>query len=223
MDRKRGIGKDGDLPWPKLKGDMKFFRELTTCPDRTAVEKRWGLKADESADVQTWEDVSAMLKFAHPLPVATDKRRNGVVMGRKTWDSLPENFRPLPDRFNRTLSRTNPTSGDTHPDIRWWSSLQHALASFDLIDEVMEAHVSGNPEGMAYSIPDKFVIGGGELFAQALSHPDCARLYITEIDAEFPCDTFFPETPDFRPALSSPWVEENGIRYRFRRYDRVSS
>jgi dihydrofolate reductase len=65
------------------------------------------------------------------------------------------------------------------------------------------------------------VIGGAQIFEIALRHASCAHFYSTDIDAEFSCDTFFPETPGFRPVLSSPWIEENGIRYRFRRYDRA--
>lgn len=206
MEKNRGIGNKGDLPWPKLKGDMKFFRELTTCPDREAVEKRWGLKAGESADVSMWQDVSANLKFAHPLTSATEDKRNAVLMGRKTWESLPENYRPLPDRFNAVLSRTVVT-GLPGPDRgSIWPILD--IAFRDLMAD------SG--------IGNLLVIGGGQIFGAAISDLGCNHLYITEIDAEFECDTHFPETPDFHPALSSPWIEENGIRYRFRRYDRAS-
>ena len=206
MDRARGIGYQGDLPWPKLKGDMKFFRELTTCPDRAAVEKRWGLKPTESADVQAWGDVAKMLKFAHPLPEASEGNDNTVIMGRKTWQSLPPDFQPLPMRANLVLSR-NPEYRSFRGNAHGWPSL--------------EAAIQGAKE-LAPSI-QMFVIGGGEVFIDAVKNSACLHLYVTEIDAEFACDTFFPETPAFRPVLSSPWIEEGGVRYRFRRYDRVSS
>jgi len=209
MDRKRGIGFKGDLPWPKLKGDMRFFRELTTCPDRAAVEKRWGLKAGESGEVQRWEDVSAMLKFAHPLPAASDEKRNAVIMGRKTWGSLPEQYRPLPDRYNEVLTgRAASGTGLLHRIsgqqlARVWSSLEESIQSVASSAEI-------------------FLIGGGQAYLAGLKSQECRHLYVTEIDAEFPCDTYFPETPDFKPALSSPWIDEGGVRYRFRRYDRIS-
>jgi dihydrofolate reductase len=199
MDRNRGIGNKGDLPWPKLKGDMKFFRELTTCPDRAAVEKRWGLKAEESAESKSWEDVSAMLKFAHSLPKAHEEALNVVLMGRKTWESLPETYRPLPDRWNSVISR-----GGLDPQQEFTNIFPSAIKE--------------RLEGPAEQV---LVIGGGQVFAEAVRHSSCSHLYITEIDATFECDTHFPETPDFHPVLSSPWIEENGIRYRFRRYDRV--
>ena len=218
MDRKRGIGKDGGLPWPKLKGDMKFFRELTTCPDSAAVEKRWGLKPEESREERSWEDVSAMLKFAHPLPAASPSQRNTVVMGRKTWESLPDKFRPLPDRENSVLSLTG-RSGSSSDQIIWPQLTAGAHLRQSLEVAVTMAGGFAREDGSARSF---FVIGGGQIYRAYTKHVACHHLYITEIDAEFPCDTFFPDTPGFRPALSSPWILEGGLRYRFRRYDRVS-
>lgn len=205
MDRNRGIGNKGDLPWPKLKGDMKFFRELTTCPDRAAVEKRWGLKAEESAETRSWEDVSAMLKFAHPLPET--RIRNVAIMGRKTYESLPDAFRPLPERLNISLSKaTSPVSYWVGDNLKRCFQFEYALEKDSVTPWDQE---------------NLFVIGGGQIFEIAVQRQDCNHLYITEIDAAFECDTYFPATPDFRPVLSSPWIEENGISYRFRRYDRT--
>ena len=93
---------------------------------------------------------------------------HAVVMGRKTWDSLPERFRPLPGRRNLVLTR-NPTwraaGGETAAD------LPAALALLD-------------------GAPRASVIGGGELYAAALPH--ATELVLTEIDADLPGDTFFP-------------------------------
>ena len=183
MDKRRGIGNKGGLPWPKLKGDMKFFREITTHPDRAVAEVLHGLAAGDGAVTYSADSC------------------NAVLMGRKTWESLPAAYRPLPGRLNGVLSRAGFEAGD---DAEVWESLDHALEDLD-----DTAGVGG-----------LFVIGGAQIYAAALAHPDCARLYVTEIDAEFPCDAFFPETPDFIPRTSSAWKEENGLRYRIRRYER---
>lgn len=221
MDRKRGIGYQGDLPWPKLKGDMRFFRELTTCPDRAAVEKRWGLKAEESADVQAWEDVSARMKMGvHPLPVQAPSRRNTVVMGRKTWDSLPDSYRPLSGRHNLVMTRRNGYPIEVE-DPNEDAPVTYAMITGDV--GLILATGDARPESHLSRSVEVFAIGGGEVFARVLLSGYCKRIYATEIDAEFPCDTFFPETPEFKPVLSSPWIDENGIRYRFRRYDRVTT
>jgi dihydrofolate reductase len=91
-----------------------------------------------------------------------------VIMGRKTWDSLPPRFRPLPGRRNLVVTRNAALrleGAETAP------SLAAALARL---------------EGTAKA----FVIGGGELYALALPLAD--ELELTEIDAELDGDTFFP-------------------------------
>jgi dihydrofolate reductase len=205
MDKNRGIGNQGGLPWPKLKGDMKFFRELTTCPDREAVEKRWGLKPEESSETSKWEEVSANLKFAHKLPEESSVReeQNAVWMGRKTWESLPESYKPLPKRYNVLLTRNR-----NYPITK-----SVAYAQGEIFDPFFFA--------LSEKHPVNFIIGGAQIFGASIKSSACVHLYITEIDAEFECDTHFPETPDFTPVLSSPWIEESGIRYRFTRWDRA--
>lgn len=92
-----------------------------------------------------------------------------VVMGRKTWESLPR--RPLPGRLNIVVSR-NPDYKAEGATVA--SSLEEALSL-----------AAGN---------DTFVIGGGEVYAQSLRF--ASRLILTEVDAETPdADTFFP-VPD---------------------------
>lgn len=112
-----------------------------------------------------------------------------VLMGRKTWESLPPRFRPLPGRRNLVLTRGAALAGAE--TVR---SLDEALA-------------------LCASEPELCVIGGAEVYAQAL--PRAARLELTEIDAEFPqADCFFPPYP--RPASLPPWQRAaNGLLYRF--------
>jgi dihydrofolate reductase len=91
-----------------------------------------------------------------------------VIMGRRTWDSLPPAYRPLPGRRNIVVTR-NP---------RWSAAGAEAVAS-------LEAALD------RCAVDDKaFVIGGGELYAQALVHAD--ELLLTEIDRDFRGDTVFP-------------------------------
>ena len=196
-DGKRGIGQDGAIPW-KLKGDLRFFRELTTCPDRQLVHARYRLDTGHrDKRVFAWDRLAVGLGPAARLPEPTAEARNAVLMGRKTWDSLPDAFRPLPLRVNGVLSRRPPEAAGNH---RVWASLDQAAVDL---------------EGDA-SVRNVYVIGGGEIYAQALRHPACARIYLTSLDAEFPCDTFLPEFgPEFREIARSPSLEEGGIVYRF--------
>lgn len=94
-----------------------------------------------------------------------------VIMGRKTWDSLPPAFRPLPGRRNVVISR-NPQA--QCPGAQVCTSLEAALVG--LQEE-----------------PRVFVIGGEQIYALALPRAD--ELVLTEIDAEPPADAFFPAWP----------------------------
>ncbi|MES3014227.1 MAG: dihydrofolate reductase [Pseudomonadota bacterium] len=91
-----------------------------------------------------------------------------VVMGRKTWDSLPARFRPLPGRRNVVVTRS----------AEWRADGAEAVASID----AALALLAGSPRA--------FVIGGAEVYALALPLAD--ELVLTEIDADLDGDTFFP-------------------------------
>jgi dihydrofolate reductase len=92
-----------------------------------------------------------------------------VIMGRRTWDSLPERFRPLPGRLNLVLSRQ---PGWTAPGATVLRSLPEALQAAGAAERV-------------------FVIGGADLYAAALPLAD--DLVLTEIDADFKGDCHFPD------------------------------
>lgn len=92
-----------------------------------------------------------------------------VVMGRRTWDSLPARFRPLPGRRNIVLTR----------DPAWQAPGAEAVPS---LDEALR---------VAGDVPKVFVIGGAQLYALALPRVD--ELVLTEIDAHFAdADAHFP-------------------------------
>ncbi len=93
-----------------------------------------------------------------------------VVMGRRTWESLPARFKPLPERDNWVVSR-QPT---WHAD--------GATRAYSLSDALSRLQASAAAR--------VFVIGGATLYHAALPLAD--RLLLTEIDAEFDGDTHFP-------------------------------
>jgi dihydrofolate reductase len=104
-----------------------------------------------------------------------------VIMGRRTWDSLPR--RPLPGRFNIVLSR----DGTFEPS--------GALVCEDFSEAVGIARDHASDEG----VEEACVIGGAALFELAL--PRAARIYLTEVEAEPEGDVVFP------PFDESAWVE----------------
>ncbi|GCC34847.1 dihydrofolate reductase [Chiloscyllium punctatum] len=73
-----------------------------------------------------------------------------------------------------------------------------------------------------------WVIGGVKPFEEAMKHPNCDRIYLTHIMAEFSCDTFFPKFDwdtfkllDEFPGVPSDIQEENGIKYKFQVFQKV--
>lgn len=101
-----------------------------------------------------------------------------VIMGRRTWDSLPPRFRPLPGRTNLVVTR--------QPD---WAG-NGALAA-DSLQAAWAA--AAQPDGDGPAPQRVWVIGGGQLYALALPLAD--DLHLTEVDADLPGDTRFPDWP----------------------------
>ena len=132
------------------------------------------------------------------------KNQNVVIMGRKTWASLPEKFRPLPGRINLVLTRN--LKPELPVDVFFADSLEKGLSLLE-------------SPAFHEKIDRIFVIGGAQVFDAALRTPFCKELYVTHIQQTFDCDTFFPpfET-QFERTNVSPDLEENGITYFFCEY-----
>lgn len=118
-----------------------------------------------------------------------------VIMGRKTWESLPERFRPLPSRTNIVLTRDPNFEA---PGATVAPSLSEAIS-------------------IAERAPGKdelFIIGGAQIYAEAISIAE--RLYLTLVAETPEGDAFFPAYEDFFSHLvSEEQGEDHGLAYRF--------
>ena len=123
-----------------------------------------------------------------------------VIMGRRTWDSIPPRFRPLPGRRNIVVTR--------QPDWREIGaepapSLREALHLCEQSAEV-------------------WVIGGAQIYAQALPLAD--RLVVTEIDADVAGDAFAPAIgAEWRVVRRDEQLAANGWRLAFVSYHRAAA
>lgn len=196
VERSGGIGKAGTLPW-SLPGDMAYFRELTS-------------------------------KTRDPA------RQNAVIMGRKTWESIPDKHRPLKGRLNIVLSRS------FGPDQQHADDAENrgivGNGGGQALDAKAKAAAAALPPGVLAAgsleqavellqgdalkgkVETVFVIGGAQVFAEALASPACTAVHITRIDADYECDTFFPTIDDSRFRVwsaSQPVQEKDGPRYTF--------
>ncbi|HBH16839.1 MAG TPA: hypothetical protein DDW92_01055, partial [Candidatus Veblenbacteria bacterium] len=137
----------------------------------------------------------------HFREITVGQGNNGVIMGRTTWLSLPEKFRPLPERVNVVL---------TEQDLNLPQGVLRASSIGEAINQLETK-----------SLSDIFVIGGGQVYAQGIVHPLCQKLYVTEIMQEFDCDTFFPEIPEhFIKVSESDLKTEGDISYHFAVYEK---
>ena len=124
-------------------------------------------------------------------------RGHPVIMGRRTWDSLPPRFRPLPGRTNIVVTRQqNWSETGAQPAV----SLDHALSFCE-------------------QLPEAWVIGGAQLYALALPRAD--RIEVTEIAQDFEGDAWAPVLgAEWREVSRAPHAAADGMRFDFVRYER---
>ena len=129
-----------------------------------------------------------------------------VIMGRRTWDSLPERFRPLEGRRNIVVTREGDWTADGAEVVH---DLDAALAL-----------VPASPRSPGAAPVDAWIIGGGSLYAALLDR--ASVLEVTEIAADYSGDTYAPVIDsDWHLDAETPWTDSrSGPRFRFLRYSR---
>jgi dihydrofolate reductase/thymidylate synthase len=178
-----GIGVNGGLPW-RLSQDMAFFKEITS-------------KVDNSPNSVTNDVIM----------------KNAVIMGRKTYESIPTKFRPLRDRVNVILSHNSNIRNDLSlddDDVIIADSLMNALHILS------DGPISNN-------IAKIFVIGGGTVYKEALMSPFCSGIWMTSIENKFEgIDTYFPviSAQLFQLTSRSNINIEKDIKFRFCHFER---
>ena len=115
-------------------------------------------------------------------------RGHAIIMGRKTWDSLPT--KPLPNRSNIVITRDTGFKAD-------------GAIACSSIEQALEKAGDG----------EIFVIGGGQIFKQAMPFAD--KLYLTVVDANSDADTFFPDYSAFTRVVFEKEAESEGQKYKF--------
>ncbi|KAI0024772.1 dihydrofolate reductase [Xylariomycetidae sp. FL0641] len=175
---------------------------------------------------------------------------NAVIMGRKTWDSIPPRFRPLAGRLNLVISRGHAASSSPPPPA--------VVASSPPPNPAEPVRVASLEQAVAYLQQARtgtagagraFVIGGAQIYGAALRLPAARRVLLTRVLGDFECDTFFPlrldededEAAQGEGGQRAKWVrrskeeldawtgetvpegiqEENGTQYEFQMWERV--
>lgn len=115
-----------------------------------------------------------------------------IIMGRKTFESIG---RPLPNRTNIIITR-NPNLDVGRPSVVVVTDIKSALDKAHELDQ-----------------EEIFIIGGGEIYKQALPFTD--RLYLTLVDSDAQGDVFFPAYDEFTKVLEHEVREWNGLAYEW--------
>lgn len=191
-----GIGKGGTLPWPQLKKEMGYFARVT--------------------------------KRVSPQSSGPDgaRRVNAVLMGRKTWDSIPPKFRPLKDRLNIVITRK---TEEFEKSLGSKSDIEGPVVASGIVDALSKLENRSDVERI-------YVIGGASIYQTALELPQTKRVLLTKIQEEYECDTFFPvnleESEVWKKVgkegleeftgeqVDEGGVEEKGVRFEFCLYER---
>lgn len=157
-----------------------------------AVDENWGI----GYNGDLLEHIPEDLKYFKQLTSG-----NIIVMGRKTWDSLPK--KPLPNRFNVVI-----TSQKRH--------FEEMTAFIPCSEAVSRLKHSPKED-------DWFIIGGGQIYKELL--PYCDRVYVTKIFKNHnQIDTYFPnldESEEWTPAACTDIRQYKDLTYQFWQYDRI--
>lgn len=155
-----------------------------------AVDSNWGI----GFNGDLLEHIPEDLKYFKTITT-----NNTVMMGRKTWESLPK--KPLPNRTNIVIT-SNP-------------NMYNDAEFMDLFDAKLYLIYNKND--------DIFIIGGGQIYEELL--PLCDRVYVTKINKSHEnVDTYFPnldKSDEWAPASCSPIYEYKDLTYQFWQYDRI--
>ena len=162
-----------------------------------AADLEWGIG---KANALPWPRLKGDLAhFRRVTSEASAGAHNAVIMGRRTWESTEVAGKPLPRRLNVVITRR----GIVPPDgVFVASSLDAALEAAKIAET-------------------SFVVGGAEIFREALAHPALRYVYLTRVQGRFGCDAHIPDL-DALGFTPSPWpggqrTEENGVEYRIER------
>ncbi|MBN1495073.1 dihydrofolate reductase [Candidatus Peregrinibacteria bacterium] len=140
-----------------------------------AIDEKNGIGIKNTLPWDLKKDMAHFQKTT--LKTRDPDKKNMVIMGRPTWESIPKKHRPLKGRINIVLSR--------ELDYK-----ANGAKVFNDLDKVFESADKNN------QIESIFIIGGASVYTTTINHPRVTGLYITRVHKVFDCDSFYPQIPD---------------------------
>lgn len=161
-----------------------------------AADEAGGIGKDGRLPWRLPGDMAYFKRLTTEVPTAG--QRNAVIMGRKTWESIPPRFRPLTDRLNIVIT-SNPAL-ELPADVIRAESFEAALKRVATVNGLARV----------------FVIGGAQVYRQALTNPGLASIYLTRVHGKFDSDATFGPIPDRFDLISRSQLHSDaGLTYDF--------
>jgi len=149
-----------------------------------------------------WPRIKAEMAYFARITKRTtvENKLNVVIMGRKTWESIPVKFRPLPDRVNVIISR-QPENIELGP----LTDGKRAFTSSSMQDAIKQLQ----RQDVGRGVDRVFVIGGAQIYADGLKMREAERVLVTRIKKDYECDTFFPVQLGKAEKGGEHWVKKS--------------
>ena len=174
---------------------------IVAIDSKSGIGKGGGLPWHLTGDLKHFREITC--KTHSP------KKKNIVLMGRKTWDSIPKEYRPLNERINIVLTHNK------------YLDVPEGVLKAENFDQVLTMTKS---ERLKNIIETVFVIGGQQVYEEALKYPECQKIYVTQIHQAFGCDVFFRDFKDrFVKTKESTRHNEGPLNYHFEEYELKSN
>ena len=168
------------------------FKLIVACDSKNGIGLNNTIPWNLSKEIQYFKKITT--HTTNPILL------NVVIMGRKTWDSISDNYKPLTNRINIVLTRTE-INNCISKNLFYCSSIENSISLLKTIKNV--------------NLDNIYIIGGESIYREALTNFKCTKIYLTEIYNNYNCDKFFPEVPSYyKLATVSNFIKDHNEYYR---------
>ncbi len=180
---------------------MKDFSIVIAVDEMNGIGKNGRLAWNIPEDTKFFQNITTTVK--------KEKKQNAVIMGRKTWESIPEKYRPLPKRLNCVLSSDYSNNTEEIDENSYgFSDFEKCLTFINKRKDIEQI----------------FIIWGSYLYNLVLDNPYLDLIYITRVYWDFNCDVFFSDIPyEFIEISKSEKKKYKDIEYQFFVYKRKAT
>mmetsp|Transcript_3808 Transcript_3808/g.6523 ORF Transcript_3808/g.6523 Transcript_3808/m.6523 type:complete len:507 (-) Transcript_3808:257-1777(-) len=195
---------------PAIETTLRKFQVVVAATLTMGIGKEGGLPWKLPGDMKYFKQITTK--------TTAQTKKNAVIMGRKTWESIPQKFRPLSDRLNIVLSRSlAPTGKETS------STSESIPEGVHVVGSLNEALKMLSQNEYQENIETVFVIGGAQVYGEAVESEHCEAIHLTKVFRDdISCDAFFPKMDPntWRAWASSVPKRDGDTRYSFVSYVR---